>query len=166
MARSTHAWIAQSLTNLLRRRRIVELAAKLGVVRRRRELDIVALVHCLVLGFSQGTHLVNNWIHDNNRENTAPGGILYLGVDESLIAGNLVENNEFTGIAIADYCAVVTGIPDERFRCGIDPDTQDPDFLVDQTAMDNRVEDASFFSLFHAALLQHLDPRVRGRNRT
>jgi hypothetical protein len=39
---------------LLPRRRIVRLAAKLGVVRRRRKLDIVALVHCLVLGFSAG----------------------------------------------------------------------------------------------------------------
>jgi len=54
MARSTNTWIAQSLTNLLPRRRIVRLAAKLGVVRRRRKLDIVALVHCLVLGFSAG----------------------------------------------------------------------------------------------------------------
>ena len=98
------------------------------------------------------THIdvVNNWIHDNNKENTAPGGILaelpagigilYLGVDDSLIAGNLVENNHFTGIAIADYCAVVIGIPEERFWCGIDPDTQDPGFLLDQTAKNNRVE--------------------------
>ena len=54
MARSTNTWIARSLTSLLPRRRIVRLAAKLGVVRRRRKLDIVALVHCLVLGFSQG----------------------------------------------------------------------------------------------------------------
>ena len=54
MARSTSTWITQSLTNLLPRRRIVRLARQLGVVRRRRKLNIVALVHCLVLGFSAG----------------------------------------------------------------------------------------------------------------
>jgi len=54
MARSTNTWIARSLTSLSPRRRIVRLAARLDVVRRRRKLDIVALVHCLVLGFSAG----------------------------------------------------------------------------------------------------------------
>jgi parallel beta-helix repeat protein len=98
------------------------------------------------------THIdmVNNWIHDNNKENTAGGGILgelppgigilYLGVDHSLMSGNLVENNGYTGIAIADYCAVVTAIPDQRFWCGIDPDTLTPGFLQDQSADDNSVE--------------------------
>ena len=48
--------------------------------------------------------LRDNYIHDNNKPNTArpgsilsfipPGlGILYLGVDDSLVAGNRVENN-------------------------------------------------------------------------
>jgi hypothetical protein len=39
---------------VLPRRRIRELASRLGVVRRRRKLDIVAFVYSLVLGFSSG----------------------------------------------------------------------------------------------------------------
>jgi parallel beta-helix repeat protein len=90
----------------------------------------------------------NNHIHDNNKDNSArPGsvlsyvprgtGILYLGVDESTIANNRVENNEFTGIAIADYCLTVSGTPYDCFA-GTDP-TITPEFLADQSAKDNRV---------------------------
>ena len=50
--RSDH--IQRALTSVLPRRRIRELARRLGVVQRRRKLDIVALVHSLVLGFSTG----------------------------------------------------------------------------------------------------------------
>ena len=92
--------------------------------------------------------LVNNWIHDNNKENTArPGsilslipkgiGILYLGVDDSLIQGNLVENHGYVGIAIADYCAVTDGF--ENFNCAADADIS-IEFLYDQTSNRNRVE--------------------------
>jgi parallel beta-helix repeat protein len=88
----------------------------------------------------------NNWIHDNNKENTArPGsilsfvpagtGILYLGVDQSTIADNVVENNGFSGIAIADYCLTVALTP---FNCGADP-TITPEFVADQSATDNAV---------------------------
>ena len=88
----------------------------------------------------------NNWIHGNNKENTArPGsilsfvpsgtGILYLGVDQSTIAGNIVENNAFTGIAIADYCPTVQGTP---FSCDADP-TITPEFVADESATDNVV---------------------------
>lgn len=88
----------------------------------------------------------NNWIHDNNKENTArPGsilsfvpsgtGVLYLGVDQSTIANNRVENNDFTGIAIADYCLTVLGTP---FDCAADP-TITLEFLADQAATENTV---------------------------
>ena len=46
--------IHSTLTSLLPNRRIRELACRLGVVRRRRKLDIVALVYSLVLGFGDG----------------------------------------------------------------------------------------------------------------
>ncbi len=93
--------------------------------------------------------LRNNWIHGNNKDNTArPGsilsfvpsgtGILYLGVDNSTIANNRVENNNFTGIAIADYCLTVDGTP---YACGVDPDTQSGEFLADQAASANAVID-------------------------
>ena len=90
----------------------------------------------------------NNWIHDNNKDNMArPGsilsfvpsgtGVLYLGVDQSTIANNLVENNGFTGIAIADYCLTVLGTPFDCFG-GSDP-TITPEFLADQAASENAV---------------------------
>lgn len=92
--------------------------------------------------------MVENWIHDNNKPNTArpgsilstvdPGiGILHLGVDDSLIARNRIENNQFSGIAIADYCVTVMGGP---FACSTDP-TITPEFLADHEATGNRVED-------------------------
>jgi putative transposase len=54
MTRPKASHIRQALTSLLPRRRIRELARELGVVRRRRKLDIVALVYSLALGFSVG----------------------------------------------------------------------------------------------------------------
>jgi len=91
-------------------------------------------------------NLVNNWFHHNNKENTAPGGILseipagigifILGTDDGLIEGNLIEYNEYTGIAITDYCAVTSLT---NFPCGVDPDTLNPKFLLDQAAENNRV---------------------------
>jgi parallel beta-helix repeat protein len=91
----------------------------------------------------------NNWIHDNNKPNTArPGsilsfvpsgtGVLYLGVDNSTIANNRVENNDFTGIALADYCLTVAATP---YACGVDPDTLTGGFLADQAASANVVID-------------------------
>ena len=71
----------------------------------------------------------NNWIHDNNKVNTGtPGsllsflpsgtGVLLLAVDNSIIRDNLIENNDFGGIAVADYCLGVFGTP---FDCGAVP---------------------------------------------
>ena len=88
----------------------------------------------------------NNWIHDNNKSNTArPGsvlsfvpsgtGVLYLGVDQSTIANNRIENNNFAGVAIADYCITVSGTP---FDCSLDP-TITPEFVGDQGASGNVV---------------------------
>ena len=90
----------------------------------------------------------NNWIHDNNKENTArPGsilsfvpsgtGILYLGVDDSTIANNRIENNSFSGVAIADYCLAVLNTQFDCFT-GSDP-TITPEFLADQSATRNTV---------------------------
>ncbi len=69
--------------------------------------------------------LSQNWVHDNNRENTAnpaeirsavPSGtgIMLLGADESLVKHNRVANNDFAGIAITDLCLVVQDTP---FAC-------------------------------------------------
>jgi parallel beta-helix repeat protein len=90
----------------------------------------------------------HNWIHGNNKDNTAregsilsfvPSGtgILYLGVDDSVIANNRIENNNFSGVAVADYCVAVQGT---AFDClaGSDP-TITPEFLADQAATGNAV---------------------------
>ncbi|HZY05286.1 MAG TPA: right-handed parallel beta-helix repeat-containing protein [Anaeromyxobacteraceae bacterium] len=90
----------------------------------------------------------DNHVHDNNKPNTAregailstvpPGtGILHVGPDDSVIAGNLVENNDFVGIAVADYCLVVQGSP---FDCAVDPDVT-PGFVADNEATANRILD-------------------------
>jgi parallel beta-helix repeat protein len=98
----------------------------------------------------------DNHIHDNNKPNTArpgsilsfipPGiGILYLGVDDSLISGNRVTGNDFVGIGVSDYCLPLIGTP---FQCppplGFPGLPYDPsismEFLLDQAASNNRVE--------------------------
>jgi parallel beta-helix repeat protein len=99
-------------------------------------------------GSAKRIDLVNNWIHDNNRPNGARDGsilgffpagqgILYAGIDDSVISGNLIENNDFVGIAIADYCGALAQTP---FAC---PTESNPDFpqgfLDDQAAVNNTV---------------------------
>jgi parallel beta-helix repeat protein len=92
----------------------------------------------------------DNQIVDNNKPNTArPGsilsfvpsglGVLYLGVDDSLVARNRIENNDFAGIGVADYCLAVFGSPFDCFL-GSDP-TLTPEFLADETATNNRIVD-------------------------
>ncbi len=71
----------------------------------------------------------NNWIHDNNKVNTGtPGsllsflpsgtGVLVLAIDHSIVRDNVIENNDFAGLAVADYCLGVFGTP---FDCGAVP---------------------------------------------
>ncbi|MBW2244952.1 MAG: right-handed parallel beta-helix repeat-containing protein [Deltaproteobacteria bacterium] len=97
---------------------------------------------------SRKIDLKDNWLHDNNKPNTArpgsvlafvpPGiGILHLGVDDSVISNNVIENNDFSGITVADYCATVQGTP---FDCASDPSIT-PEFLADQAATNNTVVD-------------------------
>lgn len=70
-----------------------------------------------------------NHVYNNNSPNSAPpgsmsaalpagGGILVLGVDHVDVTKNLVENNNFFGIAMIDYCVAVDGT---SFDCDINP---------------------------------------------
>jgi len=88
----------------------------------------------------------SNHIHDNNKPNTATegsilssvpagSGILHVGVDDSLITKNVVENHDFVGIGVLDYCAVVSGGP---FDCTVDPEVS-LGFVLDSAASNNRV---------------------------
>ena len=98
-------------------------------------------------GSAKRIDMQNNWLYDNNKPNTArPGsilaeipsgiGIIYLGVDDSEVSGNLIENNDFAGVAIVDYCLPLLGT---EFACGVDPTTMTPGFEEDSTAENNRV---------------------------
>lgn len=76
-------------------------------------------------------HIIDNHIHNNNLPNPAlggtvaelppGGGILILGVDNVDVRGNVIENNDFFGIALIDYCLAVEG---SDFDCRDNP----PDF--------------------------------------
>ena len=85
--------------------------------------------------------IVDNHVHDNNMPNSAPpdtmaaglppgGGILVLGVDNVSVEDNLIENNDFYGITVVDYCLAVDGTAN-------DCDQHPPQ--VTDTAPDNNV---------------------------
>jgi parallel beta-helix repeat protein len=73
--------------------------------------------------------IIDNYVHSNNEPNSAPpgsqaaelpagGGILLLGVDNVTVQGNRIENNDFFGIAMIDYCLAVEGTD---FDCRTNP---------------------------------------------
>ncbi len=75
-----------------------------------------------------------NYVHDNNKVNTAPpgsmaaglptgGGILILGIDKNTIKNNQIENNDFYGIALVDWCLAQGGTPND---CSVIPPIADP----------------------------------------
>jgi parallel beta-helix repeat protein len=77
----------------------------------------------------EGWELSKNTISNNNRPNTAPpsslagqlpagGGVLILGVDSVLAESNVIENNDFYGLALVDYCAAVDGSGND---CDLNP---------------------------------------------
>jgi hypothetical protein len=81
-----------------------------------------------------------NWVHDNNGDdmgvNPAPpgsfsadlpigGGILLLGIDEAVVKNNTIENNDFFGIAMLDWCTAVSFGPPSR-NCENNPPEIDP----------------------------------------
>lgn len=74
-------------------------------------------------------HIGDNYVHDNNEPNTAAegsetsqlpygGGVLLLGVDHVDVQKNRIENNDFFGIAMIDYCVATQGTD---FSCSANP---------------------------------------------
>ena len=95
---------------------------------------------------STGFVVRDNQFINNNKPNTAtPGsilslvpsgtGILHIGADDAHFVRNRIVGNDFTGIAITDYCVVVAGTP---FDCGADPEVT-PEFIALSQATDNVV---------------------------
>ena len=88
----------------------------------------------------------SNYLHHNNRENTAPPdslpgalpagtGILLMGADDSIFAHNRIENNSLVGVAVVDVCVAWAGTDRD---CAVNPRVT-PEFLADQEATNNRI---------------------------
>ena len=88
----------------------------------------------------------DNLLYDNDRPNTARAGsilslvpagigVLLVGVDDSRIADNHIEGNDFLGIAVADFCVLVSGTPFDCFTSASLPF----EFLLAQPSSGNRV---------------------------
>jgi len=100
------------------------------------------------LGDDGDWDIIGNHVHDNNLTNPVMGGlvgelpngvgILVLGVDRVKLQRNRVENNDFLGIATADWCLVLIGT---SFDCSISPPDVEPspddNEYVDNTATGN-----------------------------
>jgi hypothetical protein len=95
-----------------------------------------------------GWILQDNHIYNNNHENTAPpgsqaaalppgGGVLLLGVDGVEVRDNLIENNNFYGVSVVDYCLAVEGSAQD---CDDVPPLADPtpdvNFIMDNVLND------------------------------
>lgn len=85
----------------------------------------------------------DNWIYDNNKVNSGtPGsllselpagiGVLMLAVDHSIVKNNLIEDHNFFGVVIADYCLAVQGT---SFDCLSNP----PPATFDPVPENNKV---------------------------
>jgi parallel beta-helix repeat protein len=87
--------------------------------------------------------LVNNRVYDNNKPNPVTGGlvgelppgggVLVLGVDDVDVQDNDIQNNNFFGIAMIDYCIAVDGTANS---C-----QNNPPFYSDTSPDDNRYID-------------------------
>ena len=90
--------------------------------------------------------VMNNYIHDNNQlfEGVGGlpallppgGGILLMGVSDNKLAGNRIENNDFFGLAVIDFCFALTGAPDPVGWCSPNPNKTGED----PVPRDNRIQ--------------------------
>jgi parallel beta-helix repeat protein len=94
--------------------------------------------------------IIDNYVHDNNAPNNAPpgsmsadlppgGGILVLGTDGAIIMKNVVEDNDFYGIAMVDWCLATDG---SAFSCTNIP--MDPG--INEFPEQNIVQDNEFIN--------------------
>ncbi|MGD8317984.1 MAG: right-handed parallel beta-helix repeat-containing protein [Myxococcales bacterium] len=69
---------------------------------------------------------MNNYVHDNNQLYPTSGlpaflppggGIMLLGVSDTNVVGNRIENNDFFGLAVLDFCFAFNGVPDPVNWC-------------------------------------------------
>jgi cytochrome c peroxidase len=123
-------------------------------------------------------HIINNHVHHNNVPNTASegsetaqlpygGGILLLGARNVDVQKNLIERNDFFGIAMIDYCLAVLGTP---FDCSANPPPAPTSAENDQVIKNTLVDNHAFpppgpFQSFAADILEvQLDPNAYATN--
>ena len=86
------------------------------------------------LGGDGDWDVISNHVYDNNFPNNAPGGsmsaglpqgggVLVLGADRVHLLKNQIENNDFYGISVIDYCVAVDGTD---FDCDSNPPEVEP----------------------------------------
>lgn len=101
--------------------------------------------------------IIDNHVYDNNAPNAAPpgsmssslpsgGGILILGTDGATVLKNTVQDNDFYGVAIVDWCLAVQG---SAFDCNSIPP------IVDKFPESNIVQDNEFIDNAMAPDLGH-----------
>jgi parallel beta-helix repeat protein len=126
---------------------------------------LVDILPFLVKKTQDTTLVANNKVHDNNRVNTGvPGditavipsgtGILVLGGHAATVTLNRIENNGFTGIAVASLCL---GLALEGSPCtglDVDPDPSDNRIILNELVNNGTVPQADpFFDSLRADLI-------------
>jgi len=109
-----------------------------------------------------------NHIYNNNEPNSATGGIvsalpsgagiLLLGVDNVTIKNNLIENNEFLGVALLDWClATALAGPTSSFNCTSNPpiveSAPDNNQIIGNDLVNNGTSPPAGFEGFESDLL-------------
>jgi parallel beta-helix repeat protein len=126
---------------------------------------LVDILPFLVKKTQDTTLVANNKVHDNNRVNTGvPGditavipsgtGILILGGHAATVTLNKIENNGFTGIAVASLCL---GLALQGAPCtglDVDPDPSDNRIILNELENNGTVPQADpFFDSLRADLI-------------
>lgn len=114
----------------------------------------------------------NNHVYDNNEPNSAPPGsmasglpvgtgILVLGVDHVTVEKNLVENNDFIGIGLVDWC-LGAALAGPTFDCNVNPPVVEPlpeyNSFIRNTLVSNGSAPPSGFEPFAADISMLLGP--------
>lgn len=126
---------------------------------------LVNILPFLVKKTQDTTLVANNKVHDNNRVNTGiPGditavipsgtGMLFLGGHAATVARNTVENNGFTGIAVASLCLglALQGLP--CLGLDVDPNPSSNSIVSNQLKNNGTIPQANpFFNRLRADLI-------------
>ncbi len=126
---------------------------------------LVDILPFLVKKTQDTTLVANNRVHDNNRVNTGiPGditavipsgtGILVLGGHAATVTLNKIENNGFTGIAVASLCLGLALQENPCTGLDVDPDPSNNHIILNELANNGTIPQADpFFDSLRADLI-------------